>query len=256
MAGNGVEIKAIDFNCEWAMKRESWLSADGVFETLRTYENLPFALHLHLERLNEGLKESGIDGVSIAKVEEEIGIELAKNPKSSGHLRIVITRAGDLELNYKEYQPPIKSLKCLTMQASISRGVRYKSTDYQERFDLRDQAALRGFDDAILVSSEGSIVETTTCNLIFLMKEGWITPPLSSGCLPGITRRLLIENFGIVERQVDLSELPSARAIAVTSSLREIQSVEEVDGKIFPNSRETEVLSAQFHSWILGNLAL
>ena len=88
------------------------------------------------------------------------------------------------------------------------------------------------------------------------MREGWITPPLSSGCLPGITRRLLIENFGIVERQVDLSDLPSARAIAVTSSLREIQSVEEVDGKIFPNSRETEVLSAQFHSWILGNLAL
>jgi branched-chain amino acid aminotransferase len=238
------------------MNQESWLTADGVFETLRTYENLPFALDLHLERLERGIKEIGIIGVDRGEVESEVENELLRSHHSSGHLRIVVNRSGKVAITHKSYEPPIRSLKCLTIYSSIGKGLSYKSTDYQGRFDLRDLAINRGFDDAILVSSDGSLVESTTCNLIILTQEGWITPPLSSGCLPGITRRLLLENFGVREREIKFEEIDGVRAIAVTSSLREIQSIEEVDGKVFPNSRETEVLKTQFHSWILGNLAL
>lgn len=256
MAGNRAKGEAIDFDCEQEMTEENWLNADGVFETLRTYENLPFALGLHLERLERGMREIGIVGIGRRLIELEVAKELLANSNTSGHLRIVVSRNGGVEVTHKNYQPPTSSLKCLTIESSIQKGFSYKSTDYQERFDLRDLAIKRGLDDVILISRDGSLIESTTCNLIVLMEEGWITPPLSSGCLPGITRRLLIDNFGVLERKIERPELNSARAIAVTSSLREIQPIEEVDGKVFPNSRETEVLKTQFHSWVLGNLAL
>lgn len=238
------------------MNKESWLTADGVFETLRTYENLPFVLERHLERLERGINEIGIIGASRCEVEREIKNELTRSPNSSGHLRIVVNRGGNTAITHKSYEPPSKSLRCMTIASPIRTGLSYKSTDYQGRFQLRDLAINRGFDDAILLSPDGSLVESTTCNLIIFTEEGWMTPPLSSGCLPGITRSLLLENFGVKEKEITSEEIYGARAIAVTSSLREIQRIEQVDGKVFPNSRETEVLKTQFHSWILGNLAV
>jgi branched-subunit amino acid aminotransferase/4-amino-4-deoxychorismate lyase len=65
-----------------------------------------------------------------------------------------------------------------------------------------------------------------------------------------------MKEFGVQESPIKREELLTAKSVALTSSLREIQNVEEVDGKIFLNSRETEALKIQFHSWILGNLAL
>ena len=79
---------------------------------------------------------------------------------------------------------------------------------------------------------------------------------MATGCLPGVTRQLLMENFGLQEKLLLASELEKVEALAMISSLREIEKIQEVNGKVFPHSHSLERLQIEFHAWILGNLAL
>ena len=235
--------------------REEWLTSNGVFETLRTYDNQPFALEEHLSRLALGVDELGIRNVDLSVIRGAIAKELSVTPQSQGHLRIVVSDAGEISILHQPYKTPKNSIKCLTMHRTVE-AKSYKSTDYQWRFELRSVALGKGLDDVILISPDDYVIEASTCNLIALTDRGWITPTLATGCLPGVTRKFLMKEFGVQESPIKREELLTAKSVALTSSLREIQNVEEVDGKIFLNSRETEALKIQFHSWILGNLAL
>ena len=71
--------------------REEWLTSNGVFETLRTYDNQPFALEEHLSRLALGMDELGIQNVELSVIRGEIAKELSATPQSQGHLRIVVS---------------------------------------------------------------------------------------------------------------------------------------------------------------------
>jgi branched-subunit amino acid aminotransferase/4-amino-4-deoxychorismate lyase len=112
----------------------------------------------------------------------------------------------------------------------------------------------KGFDDTILINGEGLVSELSTSNLLIRVEGKWITPSLESGCLPGVTRGLLLENFGVTEERVTRKELEGASGAAAISSLREIQVIKSIDGKDFPSSRELRELQESFSTWVLGNL--
>ena len=234
---------------------EPWLDADGVFETLRTYQNAPFGFALHLERMNRGINELKIPAPSDVEIEGKVNEYLANHPQDSGHLRIVIDRFGNLSISHNSLKPISNTLKANIVDHRSIKGVLYKSTNYRERLQLRAAAMNAGFDDSI-ISDGGQIVESTTCNLIYLSDGEWFTPPLETGCLPGVTRQLLMENFGLQEKLLLASELEKVEALAMISSLREIERIQEVNGKVFPHSHSLERLQIEFHAWILGNLAL
>ncbi len=234
---------------------EPWLDAEGVFETLRTYQNAPFGFALHLERMNRGINELKIHAPSDVEIEAKVNEYLANHPQDSGHLRIVIDRFGNLSISHNSLKPISNILKANIVDRRSIKGVLYKSTNYRERLQLRAAAMNAGFDDSI-ISDGGQIVESTTCNLIYLSDGEWFTPPLETGCLPGVTRQLLMENFGLQEKLLLASELEKVEALAMISSLREIEKIQEVNGKVFPHSHSLERLQIEFHAWILGNLAL
>lgn len=234
---------------------EPWLDAEGVFETLRTYQNAPFGFALHLERMNRGINELKIPAPSDVEIEAKVNEYLANHPQDSGHLRIVIDRFGNLSISHNSLKPISNTLKANIVDHRSIKGVLYKSTNYRERLQLRAAAMNAGFDDSI-ISDGGQIVESTTCNLIYLSDGEWFTPPLETGCLPGVTRQLLMENFGLQEKLLLASELEKVEALAMISSLREIEKIQEVNGKVFPHSHSLERLQIEFHAWILGNLAL
>lgn len=233
---------------------EPWLDADGVFETLRTYQNVPFGIARHLERMNRGITELKLPAPSELVIEEKVYEYLDDHSQDSGHLRIVIDRSGDLSISHKSLKPISNTLKANIVDQRSVVGLLYKTTNYRERLLLRAVAANAGFDDSI-ISVGGQIVESTTCNLIYFSDGEWFTPPLSSGCLPGVTRQLLIENFGLQEKLLLDSEIEEVEALAMISSLREIEKIQEVNGKVFPHSHSLERLQVEFHAWILGNLA-
>jgi len=93
-----------------------------------------------------------------------------------------------------------------------------------------DKARADGFDDALLLNEKDQLVECTSAN-VFLVRDGQVlTPPLSSGCLAGVTRAMLFEigptaGVKIVEQDLTPEDLASAHECFISSSTREVASV-------------------------------
>jgi len=98
-----------------------------------------------------------------------------------------------------------------------------------------EDAHRAGFDEALLLNERGEASECTSANLFAVFGDTVATPPLSSGCLPGVTRELLLEEIHapgiqVVERPLTLADLEAADELFVTSSTRDLLGVREVDG--------------------------
>lgn len=93
-----------------------------------------------------------------------------------------------------------------------------------------------GASEAIFANTAGNVCEGTGSNVVLAIDGRLVTPPLSSGCLAGITRELLLEWTDIEERDVTLDEARTASEVFVTSSMRDIQPVAHWDGLDLPGA--------------------
>ena len=232
---------------------DSVLLGDGVFETLRSYENRIYGLDRHLRRLEAGLTAIGAASFNRELVSNSVSEILKVEPLASGALRISCYADGTQVLTHKPYLPSSEAISCLThVEAGLFKE--HKSSSYSDRMRLRRMAQGKEFDDALVLDSNGIVSELSTSNLLLMIEGNWVTPDLASGCLPGVTRGFLIENFGVKEAQVAGDDLKRASAAAAVSSLREIQGIKAIDGKDFAISKELRELQVSFSSWVLGNL--
>jgi para-aminobenzoate synthetase/4-amino-4-deoxychorismate lyase len=95
----------------------------------------------------------------------------------------------------------------------------FHKTTYRDPYTRRRRRHPEA-DEVIMVNERGECTEVTTANLMVRRDGTWITPPLSSGCLPGVARAQLIEQGDIVEAVVLASDLAHVEGIAVVNSLR------------------------------------
>ena len=98
-----------------------------------------------------------------------------------------------------------------------------------------EQAQSRGFDEVILLNERGEVSECTSANLFAAFGPRVLTPPIASGCLPGVTRELLVEEirvpgYEIAERDLRLADLAQADEVFITSTTRELLQVGEIEG--------------------------
>jgi branched-chain amino acid aminotransferase len=96
-----------------------------------------------------------------------------------------------------------------------------------------ERAHVEGFDEALLLNERAQLAECTSAN-IFLVRGGKVlTPPLSSGCLPGITREILLEiapgsGIEIREQELDTKDISSGDEVFISSTTREVAAVESI----------------------------
>lgn len=90
------------------------------------------------------------------------------------------------------------------------------------RREVYEEAALRHPEagDVILTNVNGEVTEATSANVIALIDGEWVTPPLSSGLLPGVHRRMLIESGELHERVLTPADLRAADEVVLLSSVR------------------------------------
>jgi branched-chain amino acid aminotransferase len=98
-----------------------------------------------------------------------------------------------------------------------------------------EDAHRAGFDEALLLNERREASECTSANLFAVFGDSVATPPLTSGCLPGVTRELLLEEIHapgieVVERPLTLPDLEAADGLFMTSSTRDLLGVREIDG--------------------------
>jgi branched-subunit amino acid aminotransferase/4-amino-4-deoxychorismate lyase len=82
-----------------------------------------------------------------------------------------------------------------------------------------------GYHDSILFNEKNEITETAVANLAFRINSEWVTPPISSGILPGVVRAIAIEECGVRVRTIHISEIPDVESGFLLSSLRIAQPI-------------------------------
>lgn len=232
-----------------------FLYGDAVFEALRTYGGEPDALDQHLSRLARSCAILGIGlPVTLAQLADEVRMTIAAVSASERYVRIMITR-GDLP----EALPPggagrarrVIIVRPLGAPSSLlyERGIKLRSTvaptsalyggakpaAYLSNMLAIAAAQRDGADDALLLGAHGELLEGATSSLFLVRGTELLTPPLSLGILPGITRDRVWEaaqqqGLRVRERLLTIHDAYRAEELFLTSSVRQVVGVVELDG--------------------------
>ncbi|MDP1878498.1 MAG: aminotransferase class IV [Actinomycetota bacterium] len=239
--------------------------ADGVFETLKVTSAGAFALSRHLSRLATSARALGIEAPDDDIVRIAVADVLTANAAEIGGLgrmRITYTAGpGPLGSDRGDALPTlvvavaaatpwpdtttIATAPWTRNEHSAVAGV--KSTSYAENVVALAWAHDQGASEAVLGNTVGNLCEGTGTNVFVVIDSKVLTPPLSSGCLAGITRELVLEWFGGVEQDLPLGVLAEADEVFLTSSTRNVHPVVRADARTWdrpgPVSRD---LAASF----------
>ncbi|MEV6264067.1 aminodeoxychorismate lyase [Streptomyces sp. NPDC051784] len=217
---------------------------DGVFETVRVAAGRPFALTRHLDRLTRSARGLGLSDPDHDEVRRAVAAVVEAAPMELGRLRITFTAGlsplgsdrGDLgpslvvamgETTRRPDTTAVVTVPWTRNERGAVTGL--KTTSYAENVVALARAHEQGASEAIFPNTVGRLCEGTGSN-IFVVLDGRIhTPPMSSGCLAGITRALAVEWTGAQETDLPLEVLEQADEIFLTSTLRDIQAVHRVD---------------------------
>ncbi|CAB4742381.1 unannotated protein [freshwater metagenome] len=129
-----------------------------------------------------------------------------------------------------------------------------KTISYGENAHALRFAEASGFDDVVISNLAGLVSESAVSNIVWESSGKFYTPPLSTGCLPGVTRSLLLQYFGVIERDTTPSQLQESEAIYLVSSTREIQQVNRYNATEYSLSSSGVELIGKFAEWVRGNL--
>jgi branched-chain amino acid aminotransferase len=236
----------------------SFLLGEGLFETILTIGGKALALDRHIKRLSHGAEVIGINSPTPEKIAIAVTQLLLSTPDIAlGRMRITLSGSGNLLIThqpYKEWSEPAKLVTYPHPFNAKSPLQKVKSTSYGEYLLAFRYAQERSADDALLFNTEDRVMESSTANIIALIGGKWVTPPLSAGPLPGISRELLIEWELLTERELIFEELQRCESMALISSLRSIQPIGEINGRKYKTAGKVEELSTLYKRSLAGNL--
>lgn len=212
---------------------EGLLRGDGVFEVARLYEGRPFAMEEHMQRLERSASNLRLP-VDLEAIRADAGRLLAHIGSGPEHqlLRIVVTRGGRRLLLTESLpaSPAHVRLGPVTYSPTfVLDGV--KSLSYGANMLCSRLARERGFDEALLVTPTGQVLEAPTSSFFWITGNEILTPPLSDHILASITRRVVLEVSGAQERSAALEEVKQADEAFICSTAREVQPVAAIDDR-------------------------
>ena len=218
---------------------EGFLRGDGVFEVVRVYDGRPFALGDHLDRIERSAAMLRLGWqVPRPELEAEVPELLAARGGGvfDGCLRIVLTRGGRRLLLTEPLpgSPDRARLGFVTYAPSrVLDGV--KSLSYAANMLCTRLARERGFDEALMVTPHGRVLEAPTSTIFWVGEDGALcTPPLEDHILASITRERLTGLVPVEERPLPTDELlERAREAFLASTTREVQPIAAVEDREF-----------------------
>ncbi|GAA4490568.1 aminodeoxychorismate lyase [Actinoallomurus oryzae] len=226
------------------------LVGDGVFETIKAVRGRSFALTRHLDRLAVSAAGLGLPEPDLDAIRQGTLDVLDASPKwDLARIRITYT-SGEGPLGSDRGTTGATAIVAVAEQRPFpatgdvsvvpwprnERGALsgLKTTSYGDNAKALAYAHEHGGAEAIFGNLAGNLCEGTGSN-VFLVRGGrLITPPLSSGCLAGITRALVLEWVGGEETDVPLAEFAEAEEAFLTSTTRDVQPIRAIDGTVLP----------------------
>ena len=225
---------------------------DGVFEAVKVVDGRPFALTLHLERLVRSAHGLGLPEVDVAAVRRGVAAVLAEERLPLGRLRITFTGgpaplgsgragSGDAEPTLIVVADAMRALPATTAVATVpwprnERGALagLKTTSYAENVIALAEAAKVGASEAVFANLAGHLCEGTGTNVFYVVDGELRTPTLASGCLAGVTRRLVLEWYGARKVDEPIGTVARASEVFLVSTTRDVQGVSRWDDVDLP----------------------
>jgi branched-chain amino acid aminotransferase len=238
-----------------------FLYGDSVFETLRTYAGLPFALDRHLARLAQSAARVFIElPVSIEQIGREVASAIVGAGNVESYVRVTVTRGVGESMGLDpglsrhplrvvivtalKSPPPATYLDGVTVVTYRTERVTDHSSaagakvgNYLMAVLANRVAHAAGAAEALIVDGRECVVEGATSNVFAVLDDGvLVTPPESDGILLGITRETVLtvaDELGVPVRlaSLPLTELQGASEVLVSSSIRELVPVVSIDGR-------------------------
>lgn len=242
----------------------SVLRGDGCFEVIKAYAGRPFGLEEHLDRLEASSRALGISLPSRDDLVSWIRRSAAEIGECT--VRVVVTRGGSVPgvddpsrvIVFSHTWPPLPdTTRLLPVVAPWhAAGVPWdlagaKVISYAPNLSASRRARAEGYDDALLLTTGGLILEGPTFSFAWVVGGRLETTSLELGILDSITRRIVLDiarGFGIdvIEGSWELDRLEDASEALVMSTVREVQGVTAVGDRSFDEGPVTKRLSEGF----------
>lgn len=210
------------------------LRGDGAFEVLRLYRGRPFALEDHFARLARtcaGLRlEADLDAL---RADAQALLERAG--PDEGLLRLVLTRGGRriaiLE-PLPDYAPVARVATITYAPNRVLDGL--KTLSYAANKLATRIATDNGYDEALLVTPHGRVLEGPTWSFFWVRDGALLTPPLSDRILGSITRQRILRETDAAEEPCTLDDLRGAQEAFIASTVREVVPIAAIDDIALP----------------------
>ena len=228
---------------------------DGVFEAVKVVRGEPFALTRHLDRLARSAKGLGLPDPDTDEVRRAVAAVLREEHLALGRLRITYTGGvAPLGSGRGDNPPTLVVVADVLAPAAPTTSVvtvpwprnergalaGLKTTSYAENVVALAYAHERGGTEALMANTAGNLCEGTGSNVFYVVDGELRTPTLSSGCLAGISRALLLEWYDVREVDEPVGVLERADEIFLVSTTRDVQAVTSCDGRELPVGPVTE----------------
>ena len=222
---------------------------DGVFEAIKVVDGRPFALTRHLRRLARSAVGLGLPAPPEQEVRRGVAAVLEGEPLPLGRIRITWT-AGPAPLGSGRVEgTPTLAVAAGAMDRAPEttsvvtvpwprneRGALagLKTTSYAENVVALAHAHRHGATEAVFANLAGNLCEGTGTNVFYVVDGELRTPTLDSGCLAGVTRALVLEWFGGVERDEPIEVVDTASEVFIVSTTRDVQAVSRWNDRDLP----------------------
>jgi branched-chain amino acid aminotransferase len=250
------------------------LNGWGVFSTIRVYDGVMFAWERHWARMQRDSVRLRVPFPQKPEwLEDRLNRLIDANQAFNSTLRVVVVRnrggmwegpaAAQREFDVVAFTADVnqwgESVKLGVVPnarhaANEFAGVKYLS--WSQNLTWYERAHEQGLDEVILLNERGEISECTSANVFTVEGSRVWTPPLSSGCLPGVTRTLLVEEIrpkGMEIREKTLlpADLEKADEVFITSTTRELMPVVSVEGlKLRGGRSAVDRLQSEFSAFV------
>jgi branched-chain amino acid aminotransferase len=254
------------------------LSGWGVFSTLRVADGALFAWDRHWARMS---RDARLLNVTMPGDPDRVLADLLRlieaNGAANSTLRIAVVRnTGGLWEGPANAGPSDLIAFTATSKSwgdsvrlALQPGGRFAAGEFTSAKILSWAPNLRwveraqgdGFDEVILLNEHGRVAECTSANIFAAFGEKIVTPPVTEGCLPGITREVLLEEIrlpglSITEKALTVDDLSRADEVLITSTTRGLLPVSEIAGRALNRSHHaSNRLSAAFQTFFARDIA-
>ncbi len=246
----------------------------GVFSTVRVYDGVPFALERHYDRLARDAARVQLPlKTDLPALRDALLAMLQANrvPNACVRIYFIFNTIGiwkseesfpDVDLIMYAVDVPARVGPTKLAVQEQGRHAAHpltgtKVTSWLNNAWMVEQAHRRGFDDALLLNERNEVAECTAAN-VFCVRGGDVaTPPLTSGCLAGVSRQILLEEsarsgVSITERTLTLEDFNYADEVFITSTTRHVQPISHIEKRAIKQAPGpvTQKLAAFFDSYV------